>query len=108
LNSIGGVNTHGTQPIGDHGRRLLMHIWRDVQATTGQRFGFRLPSPASAAVFRRGREYQRQGIAAAHGGRLRRKAWGVAQNMAKETLRSQVAAEFAASRGYGTSALPSR
>ena len=31
----------------------------------------------------------------------------VAENIAKEALRNQVAAEFAAARGYGTTALPS-
>ena len=40
---LGGINTHGTQPIGDYGRRFLMRLWREVQATTGQTFGFRLP-----------------------------------------------------------------
>jgi putative protein-disulfide isomerase len=40
---LGGINVHGTQPIGEYGRRLLMRIWRDVQETTGQSFGFRLP-----------------------------------------------------------------
>ena len=40
---LGGINTHGTQPIGDYGRRHLFKIWHEVQATTGQQFGFRLP-----------------------------------------------------------------
>ncbi|NKB97712.1 MAG: hypothetical protein GKR90_04310 [Pseudomonadales bacterium] len=40
---LGGINTHGTQPIGDYGRRFLMRLWREVQATTGQTFGFKLP-----------------------------------------------------------------
>ncbi|NIP14389.1 MAG: hypothetical protein GWM88_06525 [Pseudomonadales bacterium] len=40
---LGGINVHGTQPIGEYGRRHLMRIWRDVQETTGQTFGFRLP-----------------------------------------------------------------
>ncbi|MEZ5557479.1 MAG: hypothetical protein R3E86_02925 [Pseudomonadales bacterium] len=40
---LGGVNTHATQPVGDYGRRLLLHIWREVHATTGARFGFRVP-----------------------------------------------------------------
>lgn len=40
---LGGINVHGTQPIGEYGRRHLMRIWRDVQETTGQAFGFRLP-----------------------------------------------------------------
>ena len=40
---LGGINTHGTQPIGDYGRRFLMRLWREVAETTGQKFGFRLP-----------------------------------------------------------------
>lgn len=40
---LGGINVHGTQPIGEYGRRHLMRIWREVQETTGQTFGFRLP-----------------------------------------------------------------
>lgn len=40
---LGGINTHGTQPIGDYGRRFLMRLWRDVADTTGQEFGFKLP-----------------------------------------------------------------
>ena len=40
---LGGINTHGTQPIGDYGRRFLMRLWREVEATTGQTFGDTLP-----------------------------------------------------------------
>jgi protein-disulfide isomerase-like protein with CxxC motif len=40
---LGGINTHGTQPIGDYGRRFLMKLWREVVDTTGQDFGFKLP-----------------------------------------------------------------
>ena len=40
---LGGINTHGTQPIGDYGRRFLMRLWREVEATTGQTFGYVLP-----------------------------------------------------------------
>ena len=42
---LGGINMHGTQPIGEFGRGHLMGIWREVQATTGQAFGFKLPTP---------------------------------------------------------------
>ncbi len=42
---LGGINTHGTQPIGEFGRDHVMGIWREVQATTGQAFGFKLPTP---------------------------------------------------------------
>ena len=40
---LGGINVHGTQPIGDYGRRFLMKLWREVAETTGQTFGFKLP-----------------------------------------------------------------
>ena len=40
---LGGVNTHGSQPIGAYGRRFLMRLWEEVAQTTGQTFGFRLP-----------------------------------------------------------------
>ena len=42
---LGGINVHGTQPIGEFGRDHLMGIWREVHATTGQSFGFKLPTP---------------------------------------------------------------
>jgi len=42
---LGGINVYGTQPIGEFGRNHLMGIWRQVQATTGQAFGFKLPTP---------------------------------------------------------------
>lgn len=40
---LGGINIHGTQLIGDYGRRFLMKLWREVAQTTGQEFGFKLP-----------------------------------------------------------------
>ena len=40
---LGGINTHGSQFIGDHGKRHLFKIWHEVAATTGQSFGFQLP-----------------------------------------------------------------
>lgn len=40
---LGGINVHATQPIGDFGRRHLMKLWGEVQETTGQTFGFKLP-----------------------------------------------------------------
>ena len=40
---LGGINTHATQPIGEFGRKHLLRLWREVQATTGASFGFRLP-----------------------------------------------------------------
>lgn len=41
---LGGINVHGTQFIGDYGRRFLMKLWREVEATTGQPFGYKLPA----------------------------------------------------------------
>ena len=40
---LGGINTHGTHPVGEFGRRHLMKIWQEVHLTTSQPFGFRLP-----------------------------------------------------------------
>lgn len=40
---MGGINIHGTQPIGDYGKRHLYKLWKEVQATTTQNFGFKLP-----------------------------------------------------------------
>ena len=40
---LGGINPHGTQFLGDYGRRFLMRLWQDVEATTGQSFGYKLP-----------------------------------------------------------------
>jgi putative protein-disulfide isomerase len=40
---LGGVNVDSTLPVGDYGRRLLMRIWQEVAATTGQSFGYRIP-----------------------------------------------------------------
>ncbi|MFW6092543.1 MAG: DsbA family protein [Pseudomonadota bacterium] len=40
---LGGVNTSSTLPVGQYGRQLLRHIWREVEATTGQRFCYAVP-----------------------------------------------------------------
>lgn len=40
---LGGINIHATHPIGDFGRRHLNKVWRDVHATTGQKFGYEIP-----------------------------------------------------------------
>lgn len=40
---LAGVNTHGSQPIGEYGERHLYHIWREVEATTGAAFAYALP-----------------------------------------------------------------
>ena len=36
---LGGINVHGTQPIGQYGRRFLARLWREVSETTGVSFG---------------------------------------------------------------------
>ena len=40
---LGGINTHGTLPVGAYGKRYMMKLWREVHATTGQSFGYQLP-----------------------------------------------------------------
>ena len=40
---LGGINTHGTQPVGAYGRARILSLWESVAATTGQRFGMSLP-----------------------------------------------------------------
>lgn len=40
---LGGINIEATQPIGEFGQRHLMNLWKEVQTTTGQPFGYRLP-----------------------------------------------------------------
>ena len=41
---LGGINTHGTRPIGDYGRRRLKRLWDEVSAVTGVTFSYQLPS----------------------------------------------------------------
>ncbi|XOV85741.1 MAG: DsbA family protein [bacterium] len=36
---LGGINTTGTLPMGEYGRRYLKRLWAEVSATTGQHFG---------------------------------------------------------------------
>ena len=40
---MGGINTHGTQPVGAYGRSRILSLWEAVAATTGQPFGMTLP-----------------------------------------------------------------
>jgi putative protein-disulfide isomerase len=133
---LGGINTHGTQPIGDYGRRYLAHIWRDVKATTGQPFAFivpdgmiynsTLPCLAIAAVRREtGRSpfgflhrlqqlFFAQGVDINDATLLARTAeeFGVPapvlrEGLADPELLAGLQAEFENSRIYGTQALPS-
>jgi putative protein-disulfide isomerase len=133
---LGGINIHATQPVGDYGRRYLMHVWREVNATTGQPFAFAVPDSlvynstmpclAVAAVRRAiGRApfgylhrlqqlFFSQGVNINDAALLARTAeeFGVAAHvvqaaLADEMLAGDLHAEFAASRSYGTQALPS-
>lgn len=133
---LGGVNVHATQPIGDYGRRLLMRIWHEVQATTGTDFGFRLPDPfvfnstlpclAIAAVrrhserppfgylhllqqrfFVEGADLNDLELLARAAGNFGVPRQVVIDGVADEALRTTVANEFESSRRYGTNALPS-
>ena len=42
---LGGINTHGSQPIGAYGRRRMAKLWSEVQATTQASFGELVPTP---------------------------------------------------------------
>jgi putative protein-disulfide isomerase len=132
---LGGINIHGTQPIGDYGRRYLMHVWREVHATTGQPFAFMvpdglvynstLPCLAVAAVRRAtGRPpfgylhrlqqlFFAQGMDTTDLTLLARTAedFGVAADAlragcADPALLEAVRVEFGSCRSYGTQALP--
>lgn len=132
---LGGINVHGTQPIGDYGRRYLNKVWREVHEVTGQTFGFQLPDEfiynstlACVAVqaFRR-----RSGVAPfgfLH--RLQQALFAAGENindpkvleaiaaefgwqqgelsaeLEDETLHQQVAEQFSRAGSYGTNALP--
>ncbi|MFU8815264.1 MAG: DsbA family protein [Pseudomonadales bacterium] len=133
---LGGINTHGTQPVGDYGRRYLMHVWREVQATTGQPFAFTvpdgliynstLPCLAVAAVRRAigrppfGYLHRLQQLLFAQGVNVNDAAllagtaaeFGVASDEVRAAFRDPglaqaLRAEFAGARRYGTHALPS-
>ena len=133
---LGGINTHGTQTIGEFGERHLLSIWREVHATTGQEFGFRLPAsfvynstlPCIAVEALR-RFIQRPPFGYLH--RLQQCLFVQGLNINDRLLLRQVAlefgmvkvefdaaledrelhdlvsAQFESSRGYGTNALPS-
>lgn len=133
---LGGINIHGTQPIGAYGRRHLMRIWREVTATTGQTFGFRLPEsfvynstlPCIAVqsmrrwlgkapfgylhrlqqiFFLEGRNINDAGVLADAAGELGWDGAACLRALDDPELARQVAEQFAASRSYGTNALPS-
>lgn len=133
---LGGINTHATQPIGEFGRRHLMHLWREVSATTGVSFGYRLPEafvynstlPCIALeAFRRragtapfGFLHRLQQCLFEEGRNTtsvetldwiaREFGWNAGELVAEledTTLQARVADQFEGSRRYGTNALPS-
>lgn len=132
---LGGINTRSTQPVGDYGRRHLLHIWREVQATTGAPFGFVVPPGMvynslrpCLAVARAGRVLQRppfgylhrlqqllfvEGRDISHPDLLAATAtdFGVPAATIHDAfddpaLRDSLMEEFATARSYGTQALP--
>ena len=133
---LGGINTTSTQPVGDYGGRLLRHIWREVHATTGQRFAFVVPDGliynstrpclAVAAVRRAtgkapfGYLHRLQQLFFEHGRNTNDPAllaataeeFGVAARLVREglddpLLEADLGREMAGARVYGTNALPS-
>jgi putative protein-disulfide isomerase len=132
---LGGINTQSTQPVGDYGRRYLMHIWREVEATTGQPFAFRVADGliynstraclAVAAVRRAlgrppfGYLHRLQQLMFAEGRNIgdpkllarTAEAFDVPAAVVRagfddEALQEALQREFAAARCYGTQALP--
>lgn len=133
---LGGINTHGTQPIGEYGRNRLFRLWREVEATTGQRFGYRLPEPLlyNSSLPCRAVHVVRQAVGEppfAYLHRLQQLFFLESRNLNdRDTLAGEAAAfgvgratfdvlmssplvdtalhgEFASARAYGTQALPS-
>jgi putative protein-disulfide isomerase len=132
---LGGVNTHASQPIGQFGRNHLMEIWRDVQATTGQAFGFRLPdvliynstgpclaveavrdcvgAPPFGYLHRLQQQFFVEGLDVGMHALQRSTAveFGIAADMFDERVESArvrglVEFQFTTSRSFGTNALP--
>ncbi len=132
---LAGVNTRARAPVGQYARRLFLHVWREVHATTGQTFAFQVPDGlvynstrpclAVAAVrraldrppfgylhrlqqllFAEARDINDPGLLAATATDFGVSAETVRQGFEDQSLRSTVRAGFACSRSYGTSALP--
>ena len=133
---LGGINTHGSQPIGDYGKRHLFKLWKEVHATTSQNFGFKLPEsfvynstipciavaamsrclgkPAFDYLHRLQQLFFLEGLDINQPGLLADAAqdcgWtrdGMVTALSDLNLREVVHFEFATSRSYGTNALPS-
>lgn len=132
---LGGINPRSTRPVGDYGQRLLKHIWREVQATTGQAFSFKVPDgmvfnstrPCLAVaalrratgkppfgylhrlqqlLFMEGRDITDVDLLAGVATEFDLRADVIRQGFDDPSLRADLAAEFAGARRYGTQALP--
>ena len=132
---LGGINTHGTQPIGDYGRQHLFKLWKEVHATTSQNFGFQLPKsfvynssvpctavmamsrwagkPAFDYLHRLQHLFFVEGLNINNSGLLADTAvdcgWsrdGLLSALKDLNLRETLQFEFDTSRSYGTNALP--
>ena len=133
---LGGINLHAANPIGDFGRRQLSKIWRDVQATTGQPFGYQLPEgmvynsllPCKAihavrrhlnkppfgylhrlqqSLFVDGCDINDLGVLASLAEEFGCPADVVIKGVASAEIAQILQREFDTARGYGTNALPS-
>lgn len=133
---LGGINTHGSQPVGEYGRRHLLHIWREVRATTGQDFGMVVPrgliynsTLACIAVeavrqrhtappfgflhrlqqclFVEGRDISKAEVLARIAEEFEWTAPEFLEALTRAELHRRVESQFASSRSYGTNALPS-
>jgi len=133
---LGGVNTATTQPVGQYGRRYLMHVWREVRDTTGQHFAFVVPEGlvynstgpclAVAAVrrelgrppfgylhrlqqlfFSEARDINDAELLAGTATEFGVDASVVRRGLKDRALAEVARAEFRLARSYGTSALPS-
>lgn len=132
---LGGINTHATQPIGEFGRRHLMKLWQEVQATTGAAFGFSLPEdfvynstlPCVAVealrrrsgvppfgflhrvqqcFFEEGRNVSSTAVLDWVAQEFGWSAGELAAELEDRVLHQSVKHQFETSRGYGTNALP--
>ena len=132
---LGGINVHGSQPIGDYGRRYLMKIWTEVHEVTGQTFGFRLPEEfvynstlacvavqavrrrsgrapfgflhrLQQALFEGGENINDPAVLEALAAEFGWQQGELSTELDDKHLHEQVAEQFSSSRSYGTNALP--
>jgi putative protein-disulfide isomerase len=132
---LGGINVHGTQPIGAYGRRYLNKVWREVHEVTGQSFGFRLPDEfiynstlacvaveafrrrsgvapfgflhrLQQALFQDGQNINDPTVLEALADEFGWQPGELAAELEDEDLHGQVAEQFSKAGSYGTNALP--